>query len=206
MTHSWRGMLHDAVPNILNDSLAYNGTFDPDTWRETASDLAWQEAETRVTYTADEEKVISEYETHELAPDIDDIDELAGTQFKASEWRQAQSAYAQAIAYHVLVNLLAEAVDDMEKGAEALLDCATDLGAPEDTDITDLDVASYSCPHGWAVHDLEDSDADMGTFMVWTSKQLDGLNGVSCQPVEDGPWLSLTWDPSKKEAKADATE
>lgn len=200
MSHDFRGFLHDAIPAIIADDLVYESASPPDfnDWREQVTEVAHENAESRLIYAADEQRVIDEYETHEYAPDTADIDESAGSMtYSASQWQEARSAYAHAIAVAVLERLLEEAVEHIEESAGLLPVIAARLGADPDEAEGALTVWQEN-PHGWAAHSAEGEDEETGLYYyAFTHGQLDGLNGVATEV--EGAWLSIVWSPTTKE-------
>lgn len=205
MPHDHRGFLHDAIPDILADDFLWEAQQPPgfDDWRERVTEVAYQNAESRCIYTADELRVIEEYETHVYAPDNDEIDDY-GTAYTTSQWQQARSVYAQVIAVRVLERLLEEAIGIIEENAGLLPQIAARLGA--DPDEAELALtASRTNPLGWAAHSHEAEDEETGLYYyACTHGQLDGLNGIATQV--EGVWLSIVWAPAPAEAEEEGVE
>jgi hypothetical protein len=126
--------------------------------------------------------VINEYE-REFG---NDAEEFCGhTQYRASDWQQAQTDYAYAIAYAAFEHYFSEAKQELIEGLEEF---ESDVASELEFDDTIKVQLSSSCAHGWAAHDRELSD---GT-MVFESGQLDGRNGM--ERNVNGTWISCCVD------------
>ena len=136
-------------------------------------------------YYSQQDDVIADYE-REFGSEAEGIcDEET---YKASDWLQAKSAYAYAIAYvgfgqyfQAAKDALVEAVEEF--GDDAYRELKTD-------DVVQIQF-SNDCPHGWASHDRELAD---GT-MIWESRQLDGSNGMARQV--NSIWISCCLSPKE---------
>jgi hypothetical protein len=139
-------------------------------------------------YYNQQDALISEHES-EFGYDADDI--CGSKKYTASEWQQAQSAYAYAIGYIGFQHYISAGKTEL---TEAVTDFATDAVHEldyEDEDNTLKIGVSTKCPHGWAAHDHETD----GGILVWKSKQLDGCNGAAIEI--NGVWLYCCVDPTK---------
>lgn len=119
-----------------------------------------------------------------------EAEDIAGDQtYKASDWQQAQTAYAYAIAYCAFNAAFEKAKTEVTDALEEFNGDVTDILADDlGDDIPEIRI-SLTCPHGWASHDRELED---GT-MIWESKQLDGCNGMAKQV--SGLWMSVCLAP-----------
>jgi hypothetical protein len=149
-------------------------------------------------YYIQQDEVISRYE-RDFGSEAEDICD-GGTTYKASEYQQAQTAYAYAIAYCGFSSYFAEAKQEL---IDALEEFETDAERELHTDTLDMDDVvrvrlTGQCPHGWAAHDRELED---GT-MVWESGQLDGCNGMARQVV--GVWVSCCLSAKEKAEESEA--
>lgn len=133
--------------------------------------------------------VIDGYE-REFGADAEDICD-SGQTFKASEWQQAQTAYAYAVGYCAFSSYLATAKDEI---IEALREFGDDVTREFETDDVRVRITN-DCPHGWAAHNRELAD---GT-MIWESQQLDGCNGMAREI--NGPWVSCCINPADSEVR-----
>jgi hypothetical protein len=130
-------------------------------------------------YYNQQDEVISRYES-DFGQEAEDI---AGEQtYKASEYQQALTAYAYAIAYIGFSQYLAEAKDELK---QAVADFANDAALHLVLDEEPMIQVSSSCIHGWASHNRETADG----LMIWESGQLDGCNGAAIK-TDSGLWLS----------------
>ena len=135
-------------------------------------------------YYSQQEEVIARYES-DFGSDAEDICD-GGQTYKASEYQQAQTAYAYAIAYcgfqayfQVAKDELIEALEEFESDAQG------ELKTDEEIQVQ----LTTQCPRGWAAHDRELTD---GT-MIWESGQLDGCNGMA--KTASGVWVSCCISP-----------
>lgn len=123
-------------------------------------------------YYSQQDDVINDYE-REFGNDAEDI--CGDKQYSATDWQQAKTAYAYAIAYTAFGYYFSEAKQELIDGIqEFIVDVDIELGTVNNTPHIQL---NSSCTHGWASHDRELSD---GT-MVFESGQLDGSNGMERQ-------------------------
>lgn len=142
-------------------------------------------------YYNQKQELIDEYE-REFDSDAEDLCDQ-GKEYKASEYMQAMSAYADAIGYAAFQHYLTEAKDEF---ANALDDIEEAL-SERDLDTDDYQVtASSSDPLGWSAHDRELDTTNGNALCIHESGQLDGVNGISMR-VWDGLWLSFTWSHAK---------
>jgi hypothetical protein len=152
--------------------------------RERAREGAAQDADNVCIYYTDCMDIIRRYESEVHASDVEDL--LAGREpFPASEWREAMTAYANAVAYVALSAAANAAVDALEEALSALQEAAANHGAEE----YDAPRISRDCPHGWAVHDKEDEAG----VCYWSEAELEGCRAVAIR--SSGVWLSFTWTP-----------
>ena len=136
-------------------------------------------ADSYCLYYHEQDAVIREYES-EFGSEAEDMCD-AGQTYKASEYRQAATAYAYAIAYCGFVHYF-------RKSKEELIEALEEFGAAAARELEydgEIKVQiTRQCPHGWASHDRELED---GT-MVWRFGQLDGYNGMARAVA--GVWIS----------------
>jgi len=149
-------------------------------------------------YYSQQDDVISRYE-EEFGSDAEDICD-GGQTYKASEYQQAATAYAYAIAYCGFGSYFQAAKDELIEGLEEF---ETDAERELHTDALDIDDVvkvqiTGQCPHGWAAHDRELED---GT-MIWESGQLDGCNGMAREVC--GVWISCCLSVKEKTGDEDA--
>ncbi len=133
-------------------------------------------------------EVINEYE-RDFGNDAEDI--CGDKQYKATEWQEAQTAYAYAVAYTAHNSYFETAKQELIEAVTEFVDDAQSELELEDAPQVEF---SQSCTLGWASHDRELSD---GT-MIFESRQLDGCNGVSRKVGE--VWLSCVVDAAVKAA------
>jgi hypothetical protein len=143
------------------------------------------DAESYCPYYHEQVEVIDNYES-DFGNEAEDICD-SGTTYKASEYQQALTAYAYAIAYcgfqsyfQAAKSELIEALEEFEADAQLHLNTGEEIRVQLTTD----------CPHGWAAHDRELED---GT-MIWESGQLDGCNGMAREV--SGVWISCRISPA----------
>lgn len=89
-----------------------------------------------------------------------------------------------------------EALDDLDETADVLVEAAE-----QETDARiehENFKVSRDCPFGDFAHNREDDDG----VHYWTSRQLDGLNGVAIK-ADCGVWLSFTWNPDEAPEEGD---
>ena len=176
----------------LESALYDVDTLDIEALRDKARDSVAQEAESACIYANACFEIISRYERDVDDSDIDDL--TSGKEYKAGEWQEAMTAYANAVAYAVIGRMVDDRVAEIEEAAEHLVEAGTEWGA-EDIDMDSLHI-SGSCAHGWAVHDKEDAEG----VCFWSEPNLEGCRAVA---IKTGSlWLSYTWTP----AAADTTE
>lgn len=121
-------------------------------------------------YYSQQVDVIDGYE-REFGSEAEDLCD-GGQTFKASEWQQAQTAYAYAVAFAAHNSYFETAKRELIEAAEEFAqDAVTEL----ELDDTPQIQITMSCAHGWAAHDRELED---GT-MIFESRQLDGCNGMA---------------------------
>jgi hypothetical protein len=142
------------------------------------------DAESYCPYYAQQVACINDYES-----DFgDDAEDICGDQtFKATEWQQAQTAYAYAIAYCAFSSHFADAKKELIEVLESFEDLAQSTLKTSEEIMVQL---SMSCSLGWAAHNRELED---GT-MVFESGQLDGCNGIELEV--SGVWVSCVVNPS----------
>lgn len=139
-------------------------------------------------YYTQQSQVIDDYE-REFGSEAEDVCD-SGMTYKASEWQQAQTAYAYAVAYAAYSHYFETAKQEL---IDALEEFESDAQRELDTEET-IDVQlSTSCSHGWAAHDRELSD---GT-MIFESRQLDGCNGMESNI--NGIWISCCFEPKTED-------
>jgi len=138
-------------------------------------------------YYSQQDEVISRYESN-FGSEAEDICD-GGQTYKASEYQQAATAYAYAIAYCGFNSYFQQSKEELIEALEDFESDATrELAADDDVQVQ----ITSQCPHGWAAHDRELED---GT-MVWESGQLDGCNGIAREI--GGVWISCCISPSVK--------
>jgi hypothetical protein len=135
-------------------------------------------------YYSQQEDVIVRYES-DFGREAEDICD-GGTTYKASEYQQAATAYAYAIAYCGFQSYFQAAKDEL---VEVLEEFESDAQGELKTDEEIQVLLTTHCPHGWAAHDRELTD---GT-MIWESGQLDGCNGMA--KTASGVWISCCITP-----------
>lgn len=180
--------LHDYALDLFTPNATGIDLYDIDAMRDAAIDLTHQTADDLVSSSyANAESIIDRYERE--AGDVEDF----GQSFKASEYLQAMTAYAYAVATAVLWSEIADIESDLETARESLgdewgrlypdADCLADC---------DIRVTGAECPYGWAAHDYENDTSDgKSSVMVWKSGQLDGGNGMAVQCGRI--WLYVGW-------------
>ena len=137
-------------------------------------------------YYHEQADVIANYES-EFGKDACEFDGEA--KYKASEFQQAQTAYAYAVAqlgfdsfFNAAKQELIDAIEEFETDAQSQLE----------TDQHILLQLSTACQHGWASHNRELSN---GT-MIFESRQLDGCNGMEREI--NGIYISCCIDPANE--------
>ena len=120
-----------------------------------------------------------------------------GQTFTASQWQEAQTAYAYGIASAALSAFIDNALTEIEEVADELSDLCTDAAG----DIFEGELAiGADCPHGWAPHDREDEN---GTHF-WSPAHLEGCHAIAREVC--GVWLSFTWTPATVTADSEGAE
>jgi hypothetical protein len=156
---------------------------DLDALRDAVQNQIASRTESACIYYSSCLKIIDRYESDDRA-DPDALGDEGA--HKPSQWRDAMSAYAYAIAYTVIGCEAENLLSELEHCQSVL----AHAGAP------DVGVAprlSRSCPHGWAPHDREDSD---GVY-YWRPAELEGCHAIAIR-AECGLWLSYTWTPTAR--------
>ena len=142
------------------------------------------DAESYCPYYSQQDDVIREYET-DFWQDAEEI--TSGKTYKATEWQEAKTDYAYAIAYCAFSQYFATAKQDLKDAIEEFAsDAARELNFDDDLKIQ----VNTRCSHGWAAHDRELED---GT-MIFESRQLDGCNGA--ERGINGIWVSCCFEPT----------
>ena len=120
-------------------------------------------------YYSQQDDVVNEYE-RDFGSDAEDL--IGETTYKATEWQEAKTAYAYAIAYAAYSSYFSTAKQELIEAVEEFAgDAQTELELEDRPQVT----FSTTCTHGWAAHNRELSD---GT-MIFESRQLDGCNGMA---------------------------
>jgi len=164
--------LKQRATDQLGEEIAYNITG----WQD-ADDAARQirdieidfDGDSVCPYYAQQDQIVNDYE-REFGSEAEDI--TGGTEYKASDWQNAKTAYAYAIGYVAFSRYASEAREEL---AEAVEEFVSDTQSELELEDAPQIQFSTSCPHGWASHDRELSD---GT-MIFESGQLDGSNGTA---------------------------
>ena len=120
-------------------------------------------------YYGQQDDVVNEYE-REFGNDAEDL--IGEKTYKATEWQEAKTAYAYAIAYTAHSSYFSTAKQELIEAVEEFPgDAQTELELEDRPQVT----FSTTCIHGWAAHNRELLD---GT-MIFESRQLDGCNGMA---------------------------
>lgn len=183
--------LQDYANGCIESAIYDMTTLDIEKLRDDARDAVGTEAESACTYTNVCREIISRYDSEVDDSEIDDI--TSGQTFTAGQWQEAMIAYANAVAYVYIGQLVEESINEIEEAAEHLVEEGQAWGS-DDIDMDSLRV-SNSCPHGWAVHDKEDSDG----VCYWSEGHLEGCRAVAIK--SNGIWLSYTWTPEAEETE-----
>ncbi len=174
--------LEERAENAISEALYGMKVYDATDLRDALEDRAHEEADTVCIYHHWCAQIIQDYE-REWG---DSADDLGGT-FTASQWQEAQTAYAYGIASAALSSMMHDRLEEIEEAADEIdslcRDAAGDLFEGE------LSI-SADCPHGWAPHDREDED---GTHF-WSPAHLEGCHAIAREVC--GVWLSFTWTPA----------
>lgn len=144
------------------------------------------DAESYCPYYSQQDEVIRDYED-EFWRDAEEI--TGGKTYTATQWQEAKTDYAYAIAYLAFSHYFAIAKDELKEAIEEFIaDVDREFSPDEEIRIQ----VNNSCLHGWAAHDRELSD---GT-MIFESRQLDGCNGM--ERDINGVWVSCCFEPNTK--------
>lgn len=175
----------------IAETIDIKGFQDPDDVLRAIDDLEEDfDAESYCPYYSQQDEVIRDYE-RDFGEEAEDI--CSGTEYKASDWQQAKTAYAYAIAYCAFTSYFYRAKEAIKESIEEFVD---DVNRElEPTDEVQIQITTR-CTYGWAAHDRELSD---GT-MIFESRQLDGSNGM--ERNINGIWVSTCFEP-KKESNAE---
>lgn len=142
------------------------------------------DAESYCPYYSQQDEILRDYE-RDFGGDAEDI--VGERTFKATEWQEAKTAYAYAVAYMAFSHYFAEAKTELVNGIREFADdVARELEFDGELKIQ----VTSRCSHGWAAHNRELAD---GT-MVFESGQLDGCNGMEVKI--GGVWVSCCIDPT----------
>jgi hypothetical protein len=190
--------MQEYAQNALAEKISYEltGFMDPNDAESAIEDLENDfDGDSYCPYYSQQEEVIRELES-DFWRDAEDICD-SGQTYKASEFQQAQTAYAYALAYTAFNHYFSMAKQEViDAISEFVDDTQSELETQQDIRIQ----FSSSCTHGWAAHNRELED---GT-MIFESGQLDGCNGLARQVA--GVWMSCCIDPQSEPKEEDATE
>jgi hypothetical protein len=177
--------LEERAENAISEALYGMKHYDASTLRNALEDRAHEEAESACIYHHWCAQIIQDYEREHG----EEADDMGGT-YTASQWQEAQTAYAYGIASAALSTMISTRLDEIEEAADDLSDlCRDAAGEQFDGDLT----IGAACPHGWAPHDREDEN---GTHF-WSPAHLEGCHAIARQVC--GVWLSFTWTPAPVE-------
>jgi hypothetical protein len=176
--------LETYATGVIEDSIYGMDTLDLDTLRDSVSDHVASAAENACIYTHNCQDIISRYESEVHDSDIRDV--TCDRTFSADEWQDAMVAYANAVAYSWLSNRSHTLLQEIESAADTLAIAAAESGL-------DAPRVTRDCPHGWAVHESEDSEG----VHYWEPAELEGCRAVAVKV--SGIWLSYTWTPDRSE-------
>ncbi|QQS10762.1 MAG: hypothetical protein IPK81_14065 [Rhodospirillales bacterium] len=190
----------EAAAGCLSDAIYDVDKYDADSLRDSVFDdhIASAVESACVYYHACAE-IISRYE-HDYGRDAEDLADGAGPIYKASQWQEAQVAYAAAICDAAIRAEAETLLSEVAERADSLAALANENGA-SGIDASDLRV-TLNCPHGRAPHERETADG----AHIWQPGELEGCRAVA---IDAGPfWLSYTWTPEAPadDASADAPE
>jgi len=153
-----------------------------DDLRDEARDNIGTEVDNACTYYSACMEIINRYES-EYGADAEDLADSGGAEFKASQWQEAMTRYASAIAYAAISAAVESEIDDLKEAYENLIETM-----PDDMEIPVT--LETECIHGWAAHDRETAEG----VCIW--HRLEGeveARAIHC----GGFWLTATWTPER---------
>jgi hypothetical protein len=183
-----QSQVYEAVGNLNNLR-----DFDRDSIQEAAGEYL-----EGVMYYSEMEQVINDYEANHWR-DAEDL--TSGLEFKAGDWQQAQSSYANTLWYCAVTSEINEAVANLEDQIQLFKDEVETLGGdPEDARFAN------DCAYGWEAHNYETNEG----VMVWGAKNPHGEFNYNPSLLEgelvavsfklgNGLWLNMAWTPGQEE-------
>ena len=166
----------DSIAESVTDH--FQGFTSPDDVTAYIDDLETDfDAESACPYYIQQDEILNDYEK-DYGSDAESM--CDDSEYKASDWQTAKTAYAYAVAYCAYSALFSTAKDNLTEAIEELVTLA---GRELETDNEIQVQLGMSCPYGSVAHDKE-----LDGILVWSHGQLDGMNGMASEAC--GLWIS----------------